>query len=238
MNREKRFALVTGASRGIGCALVMALGREGYTVAACSRNNLKLNDLAAEFKAQLPEATLHTQVCDVSNRDDLRALALAVQRWTERLDLLINNAGVFYLGSILEEEEGNLERMMDTNLYSAYHLTRALAPMMLKRGSGDIVNIASVASLKAYPGGGSYGISKHALLGFSRNLREELKERGIRVMTVLPGAVLTDSWSGTDLPDERFISPDDLAELVVSALRLSGRSVVEELIIRPQLGDL
>jgi NAD(P)-dependent dehydrogenase (short-subunit alcohol dehydrogenase family) len=238
MNRDKRFALVTGASRGIGRALVFALARDGYTVAACSRSAEKLGELEAAFRAEFPGGQLHTASCDVANRDDLRALAGSVRSWTERLDVLINNAGVFYMGSILDEEEGSLERMMDTNLYSAYHLTRALAPMMVERGSGDIVNIASVASLKAYPGGGSYGISKHALLGFSRNLREELKERGIRVLTVLPGAVLTDSWSGVNLPPERFIAPEDLAELVASALRLSGRSVVEELVIRPQLGDL
>jgi NAD(P)-dependent dehydrogenase (short-subunit alcohol dehydrogenase family) len=90
----------------------------------------------------------------------------------------------------------------------------------------------------AYPNGGSYAISKFALLGFSRCLRAELKEYGIRVTAVMPGATLTDSWAGTSYPNDRFMPPEDVAEMVFSAYSLSTRSVVEDIIIRPQLGDL
>ena len=109
---------------------------------------------------------------------------------------------------------------------------------MVARGRGDIVNICSVASLQAYSGGGSYSISKHALLGFSRNLRDELKPTGVRVTAVMPGAVLTDSWSGVNLPEERFIDVEDLADLIAGVLRLSPRTVVEDIIVRPQPGDI
>ena len=238
MKDLKRFAVISGASRGIGRALALALAKDGYDLAVCSRNQSKLDQLSQELRSSHPKTVLHTMACDVSERDSLLAFASQVKQWTPHVDVLINNAGIFLMGNILEEAEGQLENMIQTNLYSAYYLTRALAPAMVDRGSGDIVNICSVASIKSYPGGGSYGISKHAMLGFSRNLREELQSKGIRVMAVLPGAVLTDSWSSSDLPPDRFISPEDLADIVASALRLSPRTVIEDIVIRPQLGDL
>jgi len=238
MNPAKRFAVLTGASRGIGRALAFALARDGYDLAVCSRSATKLAELKAEMAKVYPDAVLHTVACDVSLREDLDRFAAQVRQLSPHVDALINNAGVFIMGSILGEEEGRLEQMLDTNLLSAYHLTRALAPSMVARGRGDIVNICSVASLRAYPGGGSYSISKHALLGFSRNLRDELRPAGVRVTAVMPGAVLTDSWSGVDLPEERFIDVEDLADLIAGVLRLSPRTVVEDIVIRPQPGDI
>ncbi|MEM6829699.1 MAG: SDR family NAD(P)-dependent oxidoreductase, partial [Bacteroidota bacterium] len=137
-----------------------------------------------------------------------------------------------------EEEEGALEQMIDTNLYSAYHVSRGLIPQMKKQKQGHLFNICSVASLHAYPNGGSYSISKFAMYGFSKALREEMKAFGIRVTAVLPGAVLTSSWDGVDLPEERFIKSEDVAETIYSAYQLSERTVIEDLIIRPQLGDI
>jgi len=238
MNPKKRFAVLTGASRGIGRALALALARDGYQLAVCSRSEDKLAELKAEISKVYPDAVVHTQACDVAERKDLDRFAAQVLQVTDQVDVLVNNAGVFIMGNILGEEEGRLEQMLATNLLSAYHLTRALAPGMIARGRGDIVNICSVASLQAYPGGASYGISKHALLGFSRNLRQELKPSGVRVTAVLPGAVLTDSWSGVDLPEERFIDVEDLADLIAGILRLSPRTVVEDVVIRPQPGDI
>jgi short-subunit dehydrogenase len=128
--------------------------------------------------------------------------------------------------------------MMETNLYSAYHLTRQLIKQMMARNSGYIFNICSIASLVAYPNGGSYSITKFAQLGMTKVLREEVKEHGIRVTAVMPGATLTASWAGVDLPAERLMKPEDVAEAVFSAFSLSKQSVVEEIVIRPQLGDL
>jgi short-subunit dehydrogenase len=103
---------------------------------------------------------------------------------------------------------------------------------------GHVFNMCSIASIKAYPNGGSYAISKFALLGFSKVLREELKEFNVRVTAVLPGATRTASWDGVDLPEDRFMRAEDVAETVFSAYSISERSVVEEIIIRPQLGDI
>ena len=146
---------------------------------------------------------------------------------------------MFFLpGLVHEEKDGSLEKMIETNLYSAYHLSRGLIPQMKEKQKGHIFNICSIASIQAYPNGGSYGISKFALYGFSKSLREELKEFNIRVSSILPGATYTASWEGVDIPQDRFMTPEDVAEAVMMCYNLKGNTVVEDMILRPQLGDL
>jgi short-subunit dehydrogenase len=128
--------------------------------------------------------------------------------------------------------------MINANLYSAYYATKGLVHLMKEKKSGHIFNICSVASIKAYANGGAYAVSKFAMLGFSKCLREELKTFNIRVTALMPGATKTRSWEAADLPDERFMTTGDIADTVYAAYSLSERSVVEEIIIRPQLGDI
>jgi short-subunit dehydrogenase len=127
---------------------------------------------------------------------------------------------------------------MRVNLYAAYHLTRILLPQMIRQKSGHIFNMCSVAALQAYPNGGSYSISKWALLGFSNNLREELKTHGIKVTAIHPGATMTGSWEGFDIDPSRIMESADIAAMVIAAATLSPQACVEEIRIRPQLGDL
>ncbi|MBK8351727.1 MAG: SDR family oxidoreductase [Saprospirales bacterium] len=224
--------VITGASRGIGKAIAEKFLSENHTVLICSSNETKL----AELKIQFP--SIITFVCDVSKKDEVVAFADFVLQNFESIDVLINNAGVFLPGKVHDEEDGILEKTMQTNLYSAYYLTQKLVPSMIAKRNGYIFNMCSVASIKAYPNGGSYSVSKFALLGFSKCLREELKEYNIKVTSILPGATLTDSWSGTDLPESRFSKSEDIADLIYSITQLSAFSVVEDLVIRPQLGDI
>ncbi|EMR03019.1 SDR family oxidoreductase [Cesiribacter andamanensis] len=230
--------VITGGTKGIGRALVERFCSEAYTVITCSRNELDLDDLQQEMQEHYPAAVLHTVVADLSQREYVNLFAEAVLDLSLPLDVLINNTGVFVPGQIQSETEGVLEQTMQTNVYSAYHLTRSLLPAMLSTKGGHIFNICSTASITAYTNGGSYCISKFALLGFSKVLRAELKEKGIRVTSVLPGATYTASWEGVDLPEERFMPAEDVAELIWSCWQLSPRSVVEEILLRPQLGDL
>jgi len=128
---------------------------------------------------------------------------------------------------------------LNINLMSAYHLSRTLLPAMMNDSitkHKHIFNICSIASLQAYANGGSYSISKFALLGFSKNLREELKPFNIKVTAVMPGAVYTDSWAGID--ENRIMQTSDIAKLVYTASQLSPQACVEDIVIRPQLGDL
>ena len=157
---------------------------------------------------------------------------------TDAVDVLVNNTGIYEPGSTYNEEEGQLEKMLNVNLFSAYHLTRALVGNMISKKSGHIFNICSIASLKAYPNGGSYSISKWALDGFSKNLREEMKPFNVKVTAVYPGATLTSSWDGMNIDPKRILETNDIAKMILAATELSMQACVEDIVIRPQLGDL
>jgi NADP-dependent 3-hydroxy acid dehydrogenase YdfG len=150
----------------------------------------------------------------------------------------LNNAGLFEPGSVHNEPEGVLESQLAVNLYSAYHVTRAVLPWMIEKRSGHIFNMCSIASLHAYTNGGAYSVSKFALYGFSKNLREEMKPYGIKVTSVHPGAVMSDSWGNYDNSSRRIMEAADIAKLVYAASQLSPQACVEDIVIRPQLGDL
>ena len=229
MSRAPTSALVTGASKGIGLAIARRFADAGSRVTICARD-------VSEVSRQHPE--LDCVPCDMADKAQVQSLAARVLADGDAPELLVNNAGAYLPGSIHEEADGTFEAMIAVNVASAYHLTRALLPAMLARGSGTIINICSTASITPYVNGGSYCIAKHALHGFSRTLREELKPHGIRVVSLLPGATLTASWAGTDLPPERFMPAEDVAEVAWTAWALSGRSVIEEVLMRPMLGDL
>jgi short-subunit dehydrogenase len=161
-----------------------------------------------------------------------------VKNTFDYVDVLINNAGVFLPGKLYDISEDNLYNQLNINLMSAYYCSRDLLQNMIARQSGHIVNICSIASLQGYPNGGAYAVSKFALLGFGKSLREELKPHCVKVTNVMPGATLTDSWSGTDIPAERFIDVHDLAQIIFSACIVSNKTVVEDIVIRPLQGDI
>ena len=231
-------AVITGGSKGIGRALVDHFAKKGFDIATCSRHNEDLTLLKNEVEKKFPGVQLHYQQADLAVKTGVNNFITFCQNLSSPPRVLINNTGAFVPGQVHNEDEGVLEQMIAVNLYSAYHLTRGLINGMMRLKSGHIFNICSVASIMAYTIGGSYCIAKHALLGMSRVLREEMKEFNIKVTAVLPGATLTDSWAGVELPPERFMRPEDIAAAVYSCFSLSDQSVIEELLIRPQLGDI
>ena len=225
-------ALVTGASRGIGRAIVERFVREGVTVIACARGQVGLDEL----REALPQIECHA--CDMRDDAAVDALAREVLAKHGAVDLLVNNAGAYRPGQIASEDDDALLDMLQANLFGAYRLTKRLLPAMVERRSGMVLNVCSTASIAAYPNGGSYSIAKHALYGFSRNLREEMKPHGVRVVALLPGATLTASWDGVPLPPERMMPAEDVADMAWAAWSLSARTVVEDIVMRPQLGDI
>ena len=234
----KKLAVVTGGSQGIGKSLIRKLAEEGFGIATCARNAEPLEELRQELQARHLDIPLMYRAVDVSKKEDSILFAQAVREMSVPVAMLVNNAGVFIPGQIHTEEEGVFEQTLHTNVFSAYYLTRALVGDMIAHRTGHIFNVCSTASITANANGGSYCVSKFALLGMSKVLREELKPHGIRVTSVLPGATLTQSWEGTDLPEERFMPADDVAATILAAYHLSERSVVEEIVLRPQLGDI
>ena len=229
--------LVTGGTKGIGRAIIFKFAAAGFDIYTCSRHEPDLNQLKTELSEKFPGSKVFTFQADLSNKNEVEAFAKAVKAETIP-DVLVNNAGVFLPGSIHNEPEGNFELMMHTNLFSIYYLTREFTKGMMDRKSGYIFSMGSIAGLTAYANGGTYAISKWALLGFTKCLRQELLEYNIKVTSVMPGATYTASWEGVDIPEERFMKATDVAEAVWSAYSLSPNSVVEEIVIRPQLGDL
>ena len=229
--------VVTGASKGLGYAIAKQFAAQGNILLMCARNEKVLNKSADELRKLFPQSIIHSYSADISIKDETQSFA----EWCLQfgvIDILINNAGQFLPGSVHNEEDGVLEKMIETNLYSAYHLTRALLPKMMNNKSGHIFNICSIASINAYANGGSYSISKFAMLGFNKNLREELKPYHIKVTAVLPGAAFTESWIGSGVDEKRIVQADDVAKMVYAAAQLSPQACVEEILMRPQLGDL
>jgi NADP-dependent 3-hydroxy acid dehydrogenase YdfG len=219
--------VVTGGTKGIGRAIVDKFAKEGFTVITSARTN----------DDSFPK-NVHFFQADLSKKQEVIAFADFVKRTIDHVDILVNNTGFFLPGQINDEPDGTLEAMIETNLYSAYHLTRGLIGGMMARKEGHIFNICSTASITAYTNGGSYCISKFAMLGMSKVLREEMKPHHVRVTSILPGATLTDSWAGVEIPAERFMAADDVAQVIWTAYNLPSTTVLEEILLRPQLGDL
>jgi short-subunit dehydrogenase len=210
----------------------------GYDLYLCSRDGDRLAEAKRELNDGHPRIAVHIRQTDMGEKTQVLGFGQWLLDADVGVDVLINNAGQFVPGSVHDEPEGVLERLMAVNLYSAYHLTRALLPSMMRRKKGHIFNICSVASLQAYPNGGAYSITKYAMAGFSTNLREEMKKHQIKVTTVYPGAAYTDSWAGSGVDPDRIMTAADVAEMVYSASLLSPRATVEEILLRPQAGDL
>lgn len=232
------YAVVTGATQGIGKAIAERLLREGFSVAICARDAADLLQLQLQWTAAFPFAQILCIQADFSIKTEVETFAAKVIEAFPSIDMLVNNAGIFIPGLLAEEPEGLLETLMSVNLYSAYHLTRSLLPRMKARKSGHIFNMCSVASLKAYPNGGAYSITKYALLGFSENLRDELSGFNIKVTSICPGATNSRSWEGSGIPAERIMEPADVAKMLWAAYTLSEQADVEMLVMRPVKGDL
>ncbi|WP_420456690.1 SDR family NAD(P)-dependent oxidoreductase [Rubrivirga sp.] len=228
--------LVTGASRGIGAAVAQAFAARGARLALVARDADALAAVAERCAEAGGEARAFR--CDVTDADAVETMATAVRDWAGTPDVVVNNAGHFEPGGLLETSPEAFRRQLDVNVVSAFLVTRAFLGGMLARGSGRVLMMGSVASVRGYPGGSAYGAAKHALLGLARAVREETKGTGVSVTTLLPGATRTGSWDGTDLPDDRFIPPDDVARVAVEVATLSGRTVVEEVLLRPDAGDI
>lgn len=225
--------VVTGGSKGIGKAIVEKFLKEGHFVISISRTIGELNELIGEYPNQLD-----CLFYDFSKKEEVTACSDFISNKYNNINVLVNNAGVFLPGQIGNEEEGVFELQMALNISAPFYFTRGLLPLLKQKEYNYIFNICSTASIMGYTNGGSYCISKHALLGFSRVLRLELMPYQTNVCAVIPGATYTDSWSGSDLPQSRFMKPENIAEIIYTTWLNREHACVEELLIRPLQGDL
>lgn len=225
----EKVAIVTGISRGIGYAIAKTIEKAGYSIWGVARHTQAVAENHPHW---------HLFTADLTNLSEVDHFATWLLEKAPRFDVLIHNAGGYLPSSILQEKDDTLLHMLHLNFISAYRLTQRLLPRWIQQKGGLIIQIASIASVTPYPQGTAYATSKAALWAFGRNLRETLKPYAIGVTNILLGATLTDSWAGTPLPPDRFIAPEDVATIIETLVRLPQRTVVEEITVRPLLGDI
>lgn len=230
--------LITGASQGIGEAIAKVFAKElrGVRLALVARNTKNLQRVARACTKL--GATAECVGCDVADEAAVAAMARAVKQRFGTVDVLINNAGKYASAPLTSMSVAEFDQQIAANLRSVFLVARAFLPAMIKRRSGDIFNMSSIAGLIAYPGGTGYSAAKFGLTGLSKVMRAELKDKGVRVCCVYPGATASPSWKGSGVSAGRMMPAEDVARAFLDIYRLSRRTVVEEIILRPQRGDL
>jgi 3-oxoacyl-[acyl-carrier protein] reductase len=226
-----KVAVITGASRGIGFAIARRLGRMGARISICGRDQAKLDQSAASFRSERIE-TLAVQA-DVTHGDQISSLVQKTQHEFGPIDILVNNAGIGLFGPFHGFGETDWNRVMDTNLKSVFLVCRAVAPEMIRRQTGHIINISSLAGKNTFANGAIYCASKWGLMGLTGSMAEDLRGHGIRVSAICPGSVATE-FSGQGGKDpSKILQPDDVAHAVAALVTQSGGSFISEVHIRP-----
>ena len=229
--------LITGASQGIGRAIALEFAKaQTGPLALIARNASNLRRVSAACRRHGVE--VEPFLCDVSAAGQVARMGAAVLKKFKRVDVLINNAGQYHGGPFLEYTLADFDNQLAANLRSVFLVSKQFVPGMVKRGRGDVFNMGSIASFQGLSGGTGYCTSKFGVLGLSRVMREELKDKGVRVTCVMPGATWSPSWSNSDEPVSRFMPDTDVARAFLEIYRMSRRTVVEEIVLRPQLGNL
>lgn len=222
-------ALITGAGKGIGKAIALALAAEGVNIALLARTEKDLLGVAKEIMALGVKAV--TVVADVSSLEDVNKATGLVFNKFDSIDILINNAGIGRFGKFLELDVKDWEQVIQVNLMGTYYVTRAFLPQMIERNSGDIINISSTAGLRGVAITSAYSASKFAVLGLTESLMQEVRKNNIRVTALTPSTAATDMAIDLNLTDgnpERVMQPEDIAELVVAQLKLNRRVFVKD----------
>ncbi|MGI4751775.1 MAG: SDR family NAD(P)-dependent oxidoreductase [Janthinobacterium lividum] len=231
-------ALITGATKGIGLAIAKALAKNDINLAICARNEQDLSSVKEALLQISPEIKVFTCVADCSMREEVLRFAAEAERELQSIQIIVNNAGLFLPGSILEEPEDHLQKQLDLNLMASYELYRYFGKKLMAARTGHIFNICSVASKNVVVNAGSYSVTKFAQLGLNHIMREEMKAHQVKVTAILPGSTLTNSWAGTNIPTEKFVMPEDVAEAVINCLNMSAGANIDELIIQTATGEI
>jgi len=239
MANNKTIVWITGGTSGIGLAAAKAFAEKGYCVAVSGRDEAKLN--AAVSMLEELDAEVIGTITDMSKSDDI---AIAIDEITKSFgsspDILINNAGISPWSTFSETTTEEFDAAMNINVIGYFLAAKAVIPGMLEKGSGDIVQVLSIASKKAFKNGAAYNTNKHAALGMTDSMREDLRGKNIRVISVFPGATETPLWGEAEREKfhEKMMQPEDIAQAIMATLELPRRAAVEEIVIRPIGGDL
>ena len=228
-----KVALITGGSRGIGKAVAIKLAQLGASISICARDSQALRAAADQLLAVPVE--VFWQPADVTNSVEIAALVQATEKHLGPIALLVNNAGIGNpgFGPVQEKSEDDWDRVLDTNLKSAFLVSRAVAPLMIQRRRGDIINISSLAGKNTFAGGALYSASKWGLQGLTGCMAEDLRQFGIRVSVICPGSVATE-FSGRGPKDpSKALTPEDVAHAVAMLALQGPQSFISEVHLRP-----
>ncbi len=219
-------AIITGAGRGVGKAIAMALAKEGVELGLIARTTANLPETVKEISKY---GVVHSAVADVSDCDAIMSAIQYLQQQLGTVNILINNAGIASLGSTLEMDTAEWENIFRVNVFGVYYVTKTLLPHMIKNNAGDIITVASSAGLRANANAGAYSSSKFAVIGFMEALMGEVRKHNIRVSTLMPSTMATDMTDdlGISKSGENIMQPEDLAEFVVHELKLDSRVFVK-----------
>ena len=226
---QGKVALVTGAGKGIGRAVALALAAEGVNVGLLARTNSDLQSLAAEIATHGVKTC--SVVADVADRAAMEAAAAQIAQELGPVDILIDNAGIGHFAKFMEMEPAQWEHIIQVNLMGTYYATRAVLPDMIARQTGDIINISSTAGQRGAAGTSAYSASKFAVLGLTESLMQEVRKHNIRVSALTPSTVATPLALENKLTDgnhEKVMQPEDLAEFIVAQLKLNRRIFIKE----------
>ncbi|SFC05196.1 Short-chain dehydrogenase [Flexibacter flexilis DSM 6793] len=226
-----KIVVVTGGTKGIGRAIVEKFAREGFHVITCARNEIDLVALREEMRLNYG-ARVSTFAADLSDAAQVEAFGRAVLTYGTPA-VWVGNAGIYATGRLTEETPNVLSDLLAVNLLPNYILAQIFAPAMKQAAAGHIFTICSVASYKPIPDAGSYCVSKAALYGFTKVLREELRPHNIKVTAVLPAATLTSSWDDEPNKPTNILQPTDIAESIWAAYSLSAQAVTDEIHLSP-----
>lgn len=233
-----KIALITGATRGMGRAISLALAKEAYHLIICARKRGDLEQLEKEIGKISADARVYARECDFADPEQVDDLTAWIEREFELIDVLVNNVGLFVPGRFFAEKSDALRKHMQVNVFAPYALSRTIGKMMMRKERGHIFNITSVAAREAVPTAASYSVTKSALAGLTDILREELKSHRVNVTEIAPGSTLTSSWDGTTVPASEFVLPEDIAKAVMSVLSMSEGANVDEVVVRPIRGQI
>ncbi|HUH33268.1 MAG TPA: SDR family oxidoreductase, partial [Daejeonella sp.] len=211
-------AIITGATKGMGLSIAKLLAANNYNLALCARNSAELESVKGELNSRYPHLTVKVFTADLNDPEQVRQFADYVTANFEFVDVLINNAGLFIPSKLMHEGDDDLLKQMQVNVFTPHFLSKHFGSKMQQAKKGHIINICSISSVKPTVTAASYSISKVALLGLTKVLRDELMPSGVKVTAVLPGSTLTGSWEGTTIPASRFVDPDDIAKSILACL--------------------
>jgi len=224
-----KIALVTGAGKGIGKAVAIALANEGVDVGIVARTQKDLDEVAEEIK--LLSVNVATATADISKIEEVNAAVEKIKKELGPIDILINNAGTGTFGKFMELEPKVWENMIKVNLFGVYYATRAVLPEMIERQTGDIINISSTSGKAGSAMTSAYSVSKFAVFGLGESLMQEVRKHNIRVTTLAPSTIVTELAQSANLitgDAEKVMHPEDFAELIVAQLKLNRRMLLKE----------